>query len=69
MIKGGKPKSYFGSKVVSPRGSRKQGNQENARFQPAPDQADQARITASMFDKSENPIVIEAPKEVIQIRL
>lgn len=41
----------------------------NARFQPAPDHADQARITDSMFDKSENPIVIEAPKEVIQIRL
>jgi hypothetical protein len=26
-------------------------------FQPAPDQADQARITDSMFDKPKQPIV------------
>jgi hypothetical protein len=42
---------------------------QNARFQPAPDQADQARITDSMLDKSEHPIVVEAPKKVLQIRL
>ena len=42
---------------------------QNARFQPSPDQADQARITDSMFDKPEHPIVIEAPKEVLRIRL
>jgi len=42
---------------------------QDARFQPTPDQADQARIADSMFDKSEHPIVIEAPKEVLQIRL
>jgi len=40
---------------------------QDARFQPTPDQADQARIADSMFDKSEDPIVIEAPKEVLQI--
>jgi hypothetical protein len=42
---------------------------QDTRFQPTPDQADQARITDSMFDKSEDPIVIEASKEVLQIRL
>src|SRR5258707_769794 len=42
---------------------------QDARFQPTPDQADQARIADSMFDKSEHPIVIEAPEEVLQIRL
>jgi hypothetical protein len=42
---------------------------QHARFQPTPDQADQARISDSMFDKSEHPIVIEAPEEVLQIRL
>src|ERR1700730_7859562 len=42
---------------------------QNARFQPAPDQTDQARITDSMRDKSEHPIMIETPEEVLQIRL
>src|SRR6202007_3419744 len=42
---------------------------QDPRFQPAPDQADQTRITDSMLDKPENPIVIETPKEVLQIRL
>lgn len=42
---------------------------QDARFQPTPDQVDQARIADSMFDKSEDPIVIEAPKEVLQIRV
>src|SRR6202048_948913 len=42
---------------------------QDARFQPTPDQVDQSRIADSMFDKSEDPIVIEAPKEVLQIRL
>src|SRR5580700_1250494 len=42
---------------------------QDARFQPTPDQVDQARVADSMFDKSEDPIVIEAPKEVLQIRL
>src|SRR6202163_2130012 len=38
-------------------------------FQPAPDQADQARITDSMLDKPEQPLVVQAPEEVLQIRL
>src|ERR1700692_790491 len=42
---------------------------QDARFQPTPDQADQARIAYSMFDKSEDPIMIEPPEEVLQIRL
>src|SRR6516165_6127452 len=42
---------------------------QNARFQPAPDQTDQAWITDSMRDKSEHPIMIETPEEVLQIRL
>jgi hypothetical protein len=37
---------------------------QHARFQPAPDQADQARITDSMFDKPEDPIMIETPELV-----
>src|ERR1035437_7478396 len=40
---------------------------QDARFQPTPDQVDQARIADSMFDKSEDPIVIEAPKEVLLV--
>src|SRR5262249_506919 len=42
---------------------------QDARFQPAPDYIDQAWITDSMFYKPERPIMIEAPKEVLQIRL
>src|SRR5262245_22485166 len=42
---------------------------QNACFQPAPDQIDHARITDSVFDKLEHPFVIEAPEEVLQIRL
>src|ERR1700722_19737866 len=42
---------------------------QDARFQPTPDQADQARIAYSMFDKPEHPIMIETPEEVLQIRL
>ena len=42
---------------------------QNARFQPAPDQTDQAWITDSMRDKAEDPIMIETPEEVLQIRL
>src|SRR5690348_17334917 len=42
---------------------------QDARLQPSPDQIDQARITDSMFDKPEHPLVIEAPKEVLQVRL
>ena len=41
----------------------------DTRFQPAPDQADQAWITDSMFNKPEQPIVVEAPEEVLQVRL
>jgi hypothetical protein len=37
---------------------------QNTRFQPAPDQTDQAWITDSMRDKSEDPIMIETPEEV-----
>src|SRR5580692_10438177 len=42
---------------------------KSSMYQPTPDQVDQARVADSMFDKSEDPIVIEAPKEVLQIRL
>ena len=42
---------------------------QNARLQPSPDQIDQAWVTDSVFNKSEHPIVIEAPEEVLQIRL
>jgi hypothetical protein len=42
---------------------------QDASLQPAPDQIDQARVTDSMFDKPEHPIVIEAPEEVLQVRL
>jgi len=42
---------------------------EHACLQPTPDQTDQARITDSMRDETEDPIVIETPKEVLQIRL
>jgi len=42
---------------------------QDARLQPTPDQIDQARITDSMRDEPEHPIVIEAPEEVLQIRL
>src|SRR5215831_14795846 len=42
---------------------------QNARFQPAPDQIDHARITDSVFDKPEHPFMIKAPEEVLQIRL
>ncbi len=41
----------------------------DTRFQPAPDQADQARITYSMFNKTEHPVMVEAPEEVLQVRL
>jgi hypothetical protein len=36
---------------------------QDARFQPTPDQTDQARIADSMLDKSDDPIVVEAPKK------
>src|ERR1700757_2899693 len=42
---------------------------QDTRFQPAPDQVDRARITDSMFDKPEDPIMIETSEEVLQIRL
>ena len=42
---------------------------QDARLQPTPDQIDQAQITDSMCDEPEHPIVIEAPEEVLQIRL
>ena len=35
----------------------------DTRFQPAPDQADQAWITNSMFNKPEQPVMVEAPKK------
>ena len=41
---------------------------QDARFQPAPNQTDQARITDSMLDEPENPVVTETPEEVLQIR-
>src|SRR4029077_18885994 len=39
------------------------------RFQPAPDQTDQAWITDPMRDEPEHPIMIETPEEVLEIRL
>src|SRR5215510_7337049 len=42
---------------------------QDACLQPAPDQIDQAPITDSVFDKPEHPFMIEAPEEVLQIRL
>ena len=42
---------------------------QHARFQPTPDQTDQARITDSMRDETEDPIMTETPKEVLHIRL
>jgi hypothetical protein len=42
---------------------------QNAGFQPPPYQVDQARISDSVFDKAEQPSVIKAPEEVLQIRL
>ena len=42
---------------------------QNTRFQPAPDQTDQAWITDSKRDETEDPIMIETPEEVLQIRL
>ena len=41
---------------------------QDARLQPAPNQADQARITDSMLDKPEDPVMTETPEEVLQIR-
>src|SRR5215469_9628694 len=38
-------------------------------FPPAPDQADQTRVSDSMFDKAEHPFVTQAPEKVLQIRL
>ena len=42
---------------------------QDARFQPAPDQTDQAWIADSMFHKTKHPLVVEAPEEILQIRL
>jgi hypothetical protein len=42
---------------------------QHARFQPAPDQADQARIADSMFDEPKHPLVVETSEEILQIRL
>ena len=42
---------------------------KDACFQPAPDQADQARIPDSMFDKPEQPLMRQTPEEILQIRL
>ena len=42
---------------------------QDTRLQPAPDQTDQARITNSMRDEPEHPIMIETPEEVLEIRL
>jgi hypothetical protein len=42
---------------------------QNACFQPAPDQADQARIPDSVLYKPEQPLVTQAPEEILQVRL
>jgi hypothetical protein len=38
-------------------------------FQPAPDQADQARISDAVLHELEEPVVVETAEEVLQIRL
>ena len=38
-------------------------------LEPAPDQADQTRISDSVFHEAEQPSMIKAPEEVLQIRL
>jgi hypothetical protein len=38
-------------------------------LQPAPDQADQARVADSMFDEAQDPLVTQTPEEVLQVRL
>ena len=35
---------------------------QNARFEPAPDQADQTRISDSVLDEAEQPSMIKAPE-------
>ena len=38
-------------------------------FQPAPDQAEQARVADSVLNEAEQPVVVYTPKAVLQIRL
>src|SRR5690349_6070838 len=42
---------------------------QDARFQPAPDQADQARIADAVLHEAEHPFVTETPEEILQVRL
>ena len=42
---------------------------QGAGFQPAPHQAEQARVADSVLDEAEQPVVVQTPKEVLQIRL
>jgi hypothetical protein len=42
---------------------------QNVCFQPAPDQADQTRVSYSVLNKAEHPFVTQAPEEVLQVRL
>src|SRR5882724_2195085 len=41
---------------------------QNACFQPAPDQADQTRVSYPMLDKAEHPFVAQAPEVVLEVR-
>src|SRR5215472_234163 len=42
---------------------------QDACLQPAPDQADHARIADAVLHEAEPPFVTETPKEILQVRL
>src|ERR1700745_1312552 len=42
---------------------------QDACLQPAPDQADHARIADAVLHEAEHPFVTETPKEILQVRL
>src|SRR6202023_516527 len=42
---------------------------QNTCLQPAPNQTDQALISHSMFHEAEHPFVIQAPEEILEVRL
>src|SRR2546421_2963856 len=42
---------------------------QDACLQPAPDQADHARIADAVLHEAEHPFVTETPEEILQVRL
>src|SRR3981189_1932719 len=42
---------------------------QDACLQPAPDQADHARIADAVLHEAEQPFVTETPEEILQVRL